>query len=120
MLLSTIPNAVTYMENVRVSMRTLSKWNRQGAEEGGGGGGEKGLEMDIYTYIQSAGFLSIDPRRMWRPTEVTPKERARDTGGREEKDKRGRERESESKRTGRARGRNRRERGERETRRENN
>lgn len=38
------------------------------------------MEMDIYTYIQSAGFLSIDPRRMWRPTEVTPKERARDRG----------------------------------------
>lgn len=42
-------------------------------------GGGKGLEMDIYTYIyiQSAELLSIDPRRMWRPTEVTPKERER-------------------------------------------
>lgn len=29
----------------------------------------------IHIYIQSAELLSIDPRRMWRPTEVTPKER---------------------------------------------
>lgn len=114
MLPPTIPNAVTYMENVRVSMRTLSKWNRQGAEEGGKGG-RKGLEMDIYTYIQSAGFLSIDPRRMWRPTEVTPKERARDGGGGGKKDERGRKAGERAERGGGIG-----ERGERETRRENN
>lgn len=39
---------------------------KEGAERGGGGE-RKGLEMDIYTYIQRCWApLSIDPRRMWR------------------------------------------------------
>ena len=55
-------------------MRTLGKWNRQGVE-----GGRKGVGNGyIYIYIQSAELLSIDPRRMWRPTEVTLKERERE------------------------------------------
>lgn len=32
----------------------------------------------IYIHIYSAGLLSIDPRRMWRPTELTPKEREKE------------------------------------------
>lgn len=66
------------------------------------------MEMDIYTYIyiQSAELLSIDPRRMWRPTEVTPKER--EAGRVRERE---RERQGERERT--RRGRNRREESER-------
>jgi len=64
-------------------MRTLGKWNRQGVE-----GGRKGVGNGyIYIYIQSAELLSIDPRRMWRPTEVTPKEREREEGGGEREDR---------------------------------
>lgn len=64
------------------------------------------MEMDIYTYIQSAGLLSIDPRRMWRPTEVTPKARERERTGEGEGEKNERVRGEEG-------GRNRREESER-------
>lgn len=61
------------------------------------GGERKGLEMDIYTYIQRcwAPLSDRSSKDVERPTEVTPKERQR-----ERERQRGRERETSTSRRG--------------------